>query len=668
MIKYLYLWVTIIFASPAVSQTDVIEYFRHNADLWTSSKTIPSQLERTMESTLSAAGLNVSVIVNADYNPESINVRVLEIKDATSFPTGIGSILSSLEGNAIALPPDVILFDLDFLTKIIAISLSDQIFHLQLSPFRGDAGPTASEVDDLITTVADYTRMRTMRVTEGLDGASDAWWVSLGFGDEEDRFVKAVEKSIEAGIGDLAFLSIAPIFFHEYAHLESGTSGQIFGSVESAVEGIASWFWAPRTKRIEDEADRRANELVNVMLTNLDVDAFAPKLSTDEILDVWDVNPPTSPVEEFFLVGAEFVAQTFTHANNEALSSLPMEAMRGTSQFMRDIVVVSAFHGFRGQNAEDIFHRFYHTECDRDVGMVGILHDFNVLESADRGFYPVITRDEWQEIKSRFFGHVSAKTHSHNFNRAARQLSSWTSPVEGVGTYGGVSLVSELDIGEGLFLSLLNDDPSLIEPKFLYRSNIRSDDLISRLSESVNFEQAVNCEKFDCFVGTFDAGAFSDDTVNLESLPGFLEIVSTKDGYVVFARMVIPLSTIPVDEWSAENLEDAAKQIWSFASSLRFVANIFADKSIDPPPGMDFSEVFPDDEEGIIDMLEEFQRIGDPETPAEEFMEFRLDLARCGLATRVISEPNNFDLEYRTLSTDRWFSIELVGNAVLLSR
>ena len=244
------------------------------------------------------------------------------------------------------------------------------------------------------------------------------------------------------------------------------------------------------------------------------------------------------------------------------------------------------------------------------------------IERIHRGFLPILNSNDWESIRERFFNHVENKTHTHNFYRASKLLQALakTKNLD-------QALINNWRDGENLFKALFENKPSLIEPTFRKRTNIKTDKLVSYLSKNLELTPAVSCKKFNCQVG------YLKSFLGRENSSAYLEIISDKQGYVVFARLAYKTTIVPREEWGTPENEDAMlEQIENLAISLRFIGNAVG----------------------------EAVKSNSPQSPLlQSFIDFRMDIAQCLAASEIINTDHSARIELRTLTRDRWVSIEI---------
>jgi hypothetical protein len=607
---------------------------------------LAKQLESGLNRIARHAGIDRRIAINKPYDDEAINIYLLDVDGvdqeelATQSPQ-IRRLLGSLRDNAIAIPEDIIVMDAALVGKLFENAFADMMMLLQKDGLNSDG-------ENLIDILSDHHRIRTMRLYKGLLDARDDVWINEGYGGIRVFWPQVMARITHAELGELFSASLAPLLFHEIGHLEDGTTGHLFPdldelkkSAKDATQAYTSHLWGNRVKEIEDAADEFSIAKINAYLANIGTRAPAKGISVKQ----WVQRNPTSDETEFYRrlldMSTVFLLDRAQQTDIEHFERL---LVGSSGKYFRDEVLTVAFHQFRGLTAEDNLVRFYHRDCNVDGGEDSLAYNrFDDLVRGERGFYPILTASDWEALRSRFFSHVSAGTHSHNFYRAAAIL----------GAAGGMAPVSQvdalrLDRGAQLFGALMANEPETLEPDFGAATRLLESQLLSLLGEQMEFEDAVSCRKLKCRIGRFKR--VNDIPIASKA---FVEVASNMQGRVVFARLVFPLFVVPREQWNnPDHDKGLLRQALEFLVSVRFIQNAFGIELKSPEETAESPDIWSD------------RMVRHPTNPVEKFLRFRMVVLKCKAASQRIEVPDNFVIEYRTLSDDRWISIEITPPVV----
>jgi hypothetical protein len=609
------------------------------------------QIESGVNRMARLAGTRPNWVLNKPYSPRATNLYIIDLRNVGNDQVArlapeLQALIGSLRDNAIAVPPDIVVMDMSLVGKILENSYADLMMLLQ----EPGNTPAMAKILDILS---DYHRIRTTRLNMNLVDDRDREWIEGGYGGKRVFWPVVIEKIDQAGLGALFSAALMPVLFHEQGHLEHGDSGghmlpdlaELKRRGKALSHELSNQLWNGRIKAAEDAADKYSYEMLARYMSKdrtVPADAGIP-------VNEWIGSHPLGPNPEFYQKlltnSVAFLLDKSHEAGGEDLERL---LVASTGKYFRDEVLTEAFHDFRGLAAENNLIRFSHRNCDINqpkptpVDFGGV----DDLTGAERGFYPVMTRDDWTSIRSRFFEHVEAGTHAHNFYRASAILSAAqnSSPQDAERAF-------SLDKGAALFAALMEDDPTKLEPTFVRSTRIPVQRLLAGLDESMVFEDAINCARSKCRVGRFR----HDNELGVAST-AFLELVSDARDNVVFARFAFPLFTIPVGEWNtAPPQQGFARQMLEFITSLRFVANAFGEDIRKSRIGVDAKGR---DDSKAAQLTDDV--IHHPRTPVERFLRFRSTVRQCNAATERLEGPDDFVLEMRSLSLDRWIGIEIL--------
>ena len=228
------------------------------------------------------------------------------------------------------------------------------------------------------------------------------------------------------------------------------------------------------------------------------------------------------------------------------MSRLPYLAY---ADFLTDFALYQGFEGFRGLTAKDLALWFLHKRCTPELDVRGYSSDpnktlevfFNDEERVDfarNKSLPILTKDEFDSLRTKLVHAEFAQTHAHNLVRAPEITKALTSA-----DYADLERPRHEDYIQALLTNTPRQafkDSSGFEP--IPGTDI--DRLLKGAEPFLKLVPAVTCPLEKCFVGT----ALHDD--------GFIEIVATKT-QVARIRFVYNLHP----RWAVEQdeTEDASK-------------------------------------------------------------------------------------------------------------
>jgi hypothetical protein len=441
-------------------------------------------LERVLGSLLAPIHYPSTLNLNKPYAAGSLNVYVVNLAAYHADKTPVRNdhvrtILGSLADNALAVPPDTVVIDSQFLEHFILNAWNTQISiaaGMNERRARASIGESSDEADGAISVygaVADIYRFNNIR-----------HWRSNQSAQDERKSLAAINESlIESGASDMVLLALAPIFYHELGHLSQGTAGSYLDFVQDA----AQYFGSKRVLAMEDAADEYAASALK-QLTAFRRGHRAAPMQAD--------------IDDY-------------------------ESMASSVMLLRDNVLFDVFEGFRGLPAEDQFIDIKHKNCRRHPETASLdFYDPQKILAASREYQPIVTSEEFSLLQRRLMRTIGTGSHAHSFIRGARIVS---------------ALHDYLPKGENVdnfmnwyvsFLKAMRDG----DPKSLQGDQL--DDVFvglrvdaARLSRALNLElkPAVTCPFRICYVGSFRNGD-----------PGFVELGGPAEN-LKFIRLVFPL-------------------------------------------------------------------------------------------------------------------------------
>ena len=415
---------------------------------------------------------------------------------ALSSSRHVKRVLNTIKGNALAIPPDLILLDDKFVAELIAYVYSDVLGYYQSLEVSMNAAndPIATEQAALygvaLGVVGEYHRFRSLRQSR-TENYSEFAPLQI------DKYIDSALEVFE--ISGLYELVLAPVILHELGHLESGEHGGYFeGWIEAAVSAYGEW-QASRRLSLEEAADEYALGKISSLLRSIWSQGDVPGL------DTW--------------------------GKTQTLISV--------GKFMRDVVFLDSLDGFRGLKTEELMLKLDHRACDLDVPpgteANSIFLDPDHIVWADRRYSPVLTHSEFDELRERTRQRVQNGSHPHHFLRVNALF-------DLIGNQSPFPIDSSALGQTGEFLTAMyNDDPSKLSvPVTGTGIGISVDDLLAPWGRDLSFQQGVNCPKGMCGVAyTRDITAFKA-MMGDGDLNGFIEYLGPRSNPVLL-RVVMPM-------------------------------------------------------------------------------------------------------------------------------
>lgn len=409
--------------------------------------------------------------VNAAFREDCANVIIVDRATAGRvLDRRERELLLSLDHNAIAVPPSLILIDkqlvsrLTFETQSLLTAASQAIIERDASPLAlSTEFALASARDDYVIEMTSG-----LAKNSGNQSALNAYTARLL---NEVANAAASRKTPEHDIQKNMFeISFGLLLEHEAAHLNA--KGRSFG-IDRMLGG--AFLGDNRlTLAEEDRADAVAISSIDKYVTSL------RRSATPETSRVYS-NPVFLAVP--FLVQAEYY---------------------------RDSALQAGLSGFRGFRTDDLALEFWHKPCDPSRPRRANYFDPSDILFARRKPLPILTNSEWKRQRIAFARVDLPQTHSHEILRAEKIYShlkessgDWLRP-----------LMLENDVN--FIQALLNNNPRAAFPTalgFMEIENTSIDRLIERTRGYVDFEPAVTCPMERCYVGRIE----NDD--------GYIEVI-----------------------------------------------------------------------------------------------------------------------------------------------
>lgn len=551
--------------------------------------------------------------VNGIYKKNYINIYIIDFED-----NKLNVDLNRLKYNAIALSPNIILFDYKILIELISNSISNLIMISQL----------LLESENLekskLYSFSYYFRYRNIRINRDKLNDKDKVWIKNDFQNDINKSEQIVEIINNYKMIDYFISSIAPVFFHEMGHLEENKSGQLFESIneiyeniENAYSSVVTKIWQEKIKDLEDKIDIYSIEQIKKYLAYInkypiefDEKNLEKIIEANVELNYKTLNEIARSMDFIPL----YLSMFLKDSKPEEFEKLNILS---SADYMRDLVTVDTFHNFRGMNAEDILVDVLHKKCNQSSQKAYSYSDLNNIMTSRLGFIPILTKYDWKQLKEIFFDHVKMKTHSHSFYRSKKlyDLLSTNQKFE-VKNFG-----MNFDLGDKIFSAFFLNEASIIEPNFDNKStHIKEKQLLDRLEDTFEFKSAINCKNLNCRVGF------------IKNSEEFIEVVSDKNGYIVYTRFVFPMNYVSLNDDNID-IEEFKKYNRNNLISLVLIANLKNIKN----------------EEELLNS-DLFSRYGN----------FRMNLLSCNVASDMIPvKDKNALIELKVIAPNKWITFEI---------
>ena len=483
-----------------------------------------------------------------------------------------------VQRNAVTRQPNIIVFDYRLVNDVLINALNDLSALGQALESMHNRGMLDLSRDDAKeelhkwSLVVDYYRYQILRAT--LSGTSSF--------DSTAMARKVAEGFRESNTTAPVAPALAPIVLHELGHLQASTQGQLVEPIETLVKNILEYPARQKLLRAEEAADEfAANQLKASFL----------RLSQD---------PKTA---------------------KSAQANEGLEAVIATLKYLRDVALVDGFQTFRGLQPEDLFVNFVHKDCSKEPKTKD-MHFANPgkIQFAYFEYFPVLTTQEFQQIRTGLLRRIQSGTHPHHFSRAGRILSS----IEPQFSESDGRAIRERILGPAAFFleAVIQDDPLLLRKDL--KGNIGMTRVAALKGIEVGFDvvPGATCVSNECWVGTLKS-----------KRPGFVEIIGPP-GNLRRLRLTLPM----FGNQGVASLNDANAEAYieNMAVVLRFATNATG-------------------EQVDLNSPETFAR----SKAAGMIVTFRKMLLDCGAATFQYREGGR-TIIFRTVNDQGWVSIEVM--------
>ena len=533
--------------------------------------------EKAFRDLLETAGIPQPLNLNGPYAAGSLNVYIVKLTATDVDHISVRDerhrqILRYLRNNVLALPPNAIAIDGQFLADLALnawnenISLQQGMKEERILRALGEPAEKAADRIVVLSVIGEVYRFGNIRNSRNRQSADVASGLgpALSFLDEPRA---------------LAF-SVAPVFYHELGHLHDNS----FGSMFDFIDDIAKYFASYRVRRQEDAADAYAiTQLKHV---------FSEKMRQN---------------------------------GNQEPPLLAYQSVAATIKLLRDKALIDMFSGLRGLESEDHFVTFTHKDCQKHPETADMnFYDPRKIDSALFQFVPLVTKDEFNQLRSKVESSVHSATHAHNFIRGDHMLAAVDDVVDPNHPKTNTTFMQSYTL---LLDSLINNNPTRLYDYFKSAAMRSSGIGFDRLRQGLDmdFQPAVSCPPDMCMIGFFKDGQ-----------PGFVELVGPLTN-LRSIRLAFPLfGAKPRDVLLGKSADEYKKRL-SFLET--FMLN-----ALNLPKG------------------------SAPEQRLQLRLRNLLPMAKkCGVVPFVAADENNI-LFMTTLNPDFWVNVEVLAKGDLDSR
>jgi hypothetical protein len=439
-------------------------------------------LKGVLDVLMSTSDVPLRPRLNQPYEAGSLNIYIVDRGDAASTTLAhadgrVRDMLRYVNDNALAFPPDLIVFDAGLLADYLV-----NAWNVELATAQGVDEANAREAIGV-------PHERALDVVQTYGVLADAYRFNNLRRERTDpqerarRIVLAgilVDGAASSGAANMFLFALAPIFYHELGHLAQGSAGSFLDIIADIARELASSRILARENAADDFAGQQLRRLV---------------------------------------AATQGASQTMP----DKLSRY--ESMASTVLLMRDSVLLDVFEGFRGLPAEDHFLNLVHEDCRRKPWTAQLeFYDPRKIAVSDHFYVPFLTADEFVQLRRKALATMGAGTHAHNFVRGARLMAA-------------VDRLFDLGSDDSFmtwylrFLDALqkNDPAVLTDPAVKREKGLGFS--LSWLAGTFDLKilPAVTCPPGLCRIGTFQDGR-----------PGFVEITGPADN-LTSLRLVYPL-------------------------------------------------------------------------------------------------------------------------------
>ena len=512
--------------------------------------------------------------INRPPQPGTLSVLVVDAQKLTAVRTDhatVKRLLPNLANNVLAIPPATIVFDKAILAALTVNALEDAV-HVELAVKALEAqdprpSPEAIRLEaGKFSALTDLTRYLMIR-NNGQN--SDP---KLSAAMQMPKLVKDLgdDKNIETSVMVLRMM-LAPIVLHEIGHLRRGVAG----AYQDALAGPLGAATVSLILQEENAADDFAIERMR-----------------------------------------RVIQKAIAHRPNQQVM-MEVQSAIATIKYMRDEVLEDTFGGFRGLNPEDYFIELVHWDCNVRKGTETLaLNNPERVRMAMREDVPLLTRAEFDEMRTRIQRRIANGTHSHHFTRGDRFLSAIAHELQE--RYG------VLEEWIDFLNAMVRNDPMQLAPGStgVSPSTGLSFDEIKRYWLDIDALPAVNCPEGMCAIARFKDHA------------GFAEVIGPMHD---LRRVRIMFQLFGPDFVSRdENPEEYTKYMML---GLRLVSSVMLDKTAEARQAKKKTESL---------------------TPAAQLLtKMRVMSRKCG-AGAVLAHVGKRSVIMRTLNDRGWVVIDAI--------
>ena len=339
-------------------------------------------LQPVLTALLRDAEIEEPLELNLPPRPGTLSVLVVDRKRLAAVRTdhaAVKRLLPNIANNVLAVLPATIVFDKDLIAALTVNGLDDAAQFIQALRAAQKLGPRTrpeaadSEIEKF-SALGDIKRYRAIRNNrQNLNSETTANGLM-------PQIIKMLEEDASGRAIALPRFTmiLAPIVLHEIGHLRRGVAGAYQDALGGPLGATVSLILQEETAA-DDFAIERMQRMIR-------------RMAGDQTV-------------------------------NEADLAMRAQTAMSTIKYMRDDVLEDTFNQFRELSTEDLLITAVHWDCNERKGIEALsLDDPDRVRIAYRGRTPLLTRSEFDEMRTRIRQRIANGTHSHHFIRGDRFL------------------------------------------------------------------------------------------------------------------------------------------------------------------------------------------------------------------------------------------------------
>lgn len=442
-------------------------------------------LARLFSEGLDCMNMNLKIRINDEYDVDALNIYVVDIVGFLNNQSGVAvkrKVNRVAMRNFTVMPPNVVIVDRDFLVTMLIECYNNEVFWVEyLSTLNEKDKIKYEEVKPYL---ARAMFLRLNNLYNLINNKNEKMYNESTYdkaGELSKVFIK-VQNEV-----DISFVFFMPIITHELSHIKNGYMGNYYNTGEM----ITSFF----TRYSEESADEDASKAVRVYLNK-----------------------------------------------NERNNGFYEMQLMSFSEFMRDIVLLEMYQGFRNMDS-----RFFLTTIEqKDYNSIIKMGEYEQI--IQKPFYhkdrvlnawsttiPIMTEEELTNVTKIMDEKGSSQSHRHIFLRCRELIENIKK--DNIKTpWSDVFEKFYIDEMEQVF-GLINPNKrvNLFTVADMKRMDVRLSDIISEKGmERIEFHEALNFEKNHCRIGHFkNKDGITDGYIEVYEDAGYLTkiklVISTRE-------------------------------------------------------------------------------------------------------------------------------------------